>query len=59
MPCASLGAAETGLFPGILVYLYRWFPAERRAAVTALFTIAVPMAGVVGGPLSGWILEHI
>ncbi|WP_434155338.1 MFS transporter [Pseudomonas sp. JZ134] len=52
-----LGVAEAGFFPGILVYLNRWFPAHRRASVTALFAIAVPMAGVIGGPLSGWILE--
>ncbi|MDZ3992748.1 MFS transporter [Pseudomonas sp. Teo4] len=55
----GLGVAEAGFFPGILVYLYRWFPAGRRASITALFTIAVPMAGVVGGPVSGWILEHM
>ncbi|HDS1820451.1 TPA: MFS transporter [Pseudomonas putida] len=55
----GLGVAEAGFFPGILVYLYRWFPAGRRASVTALFTLAVPMAGVVGGPVSGWILEHM
>ncbi|WP_374442332.1 MFS transporter [Pseudomonas panipatensis] len=52
-----LGVAEAGFFPGILVYINRWFPARRRAQITALFAIAVPMAGVIGGPLSGWILE--
>ncbi len=52
-----LGVAEAGFFPGILVYLNRWYPARRRAQITALFAIAVPMAGVVGGPLSGGILE--
>lgn len=55
----GLGVAEAGFFPGILVYLFRWFPAGRRASITALFTIAVPMAGVIGGPVSGWILEHM
>ncbi|MBC2656915.1 MFS transporter [Pseudomonas sp. MSSRFD41] len=53
-----LGVAEAGFFPGILVLLNRWFPAERRGQATALFAIAVPMAGVLGGPLSGWILEN-
>nr|WP_314529909.1 MFS transporter [uncultured Pseudomonas sp.] len=53
-----LGVAEAGFFPGILVFLNRWYPARRRAQVTALFAIAVPMAGVLGGPLSGAILEH-
>ena len=52
-----LGVAEAGFFPGILVYLNRWYPAGRRAQMTALFAVAVPMAGVVGGPLSGWVLE--
>lgn len=52
-----LGVAEAGFFPGILVYLNRWYPARRRAQITALFAIAVPMAGVIGGPLSGLILE--
>ena len=52
-----LGVAEAGFFPGILVYINRWFPAHRRGQVTALFAIAVPMAGVIGGPLSGGILD--
>jgi len=55
----ALGAAEAGFFPGILVYLNRWYPAGRRAQVTALFAIAVPLAGVVGGPLSGSILAFM
>ncbi|MGF7111563.1 MFS family permease [Pseudomonas laurylsulfatiphila] len=53
-----LGVAEAGFFPGMLVFLNRWYPAGRRAQITALFAIAVPMAGVIGGPLSGGILEH-
>ncbi|AIR91049.1 MFS transporter [Pseudomonas cremoricolorata] len=55
----ALGAAEAGFFPGILVYLNRWYPARRRAQITALFAIAVPLAGVVGGPLSGAILTFM
>lgn len=55
----ALGAAEAGFFPGILVYLNRWYPAGRRAQVTALFAIAVPLAGVIGGPLSGAILAFM
>jgi len=53
-----LGVAEAGFFPGILVFLNRWYAAGRRAQITALFAIAVPMAGVIGGPLSGGILEY-
>lgn len=55
----ALGAAEAGFFPGILVYLNRWYPSGRRAQVTALFAIAVPLAGVIGGPLSGAILAFM
>ncbi|WP_082481479.1 MFS transporter [Pseudomonas sp. Leaf127] len=52
-----LGVAEAGFFPGILLFINRWFATNRRAQVTAWFAIAVPMAGVVGAPVSGWILE--
>ncbi|MCO7632239.1 MFS transporter [Pseudomonas guariconensis] len=55
----ALGAAEAGFFPGILVYLNRWYPAGRRAQVTALFAVAVPLAGVIGGPVSGTILAFM
>lgn len=55
----ALGMAEAGFFPGILVYLNRWYPAGRRAQVTALFAIAVPLAGVIGGPVSGGILAFM
>ena len=51
-----LGVAEAGFFPGIILYLTYWYPAERRAKVTSLFMTGIPMAGVIGGPLSGWIL---
>jgi MFS family permease len=53
-----LGAAEAGFFPGVIFYLTQWYPAARRGRITALFMTAVPIAGVVGGPLSGWILER-
>jgi D-galactonate transporter len=52
------GAAEAGFFPGIVLYLTRWFPAARRGRVMALFMSAIPISGVLGGPLSGWILSH-
>jgi D-galactonate transporter len=52
-----LGVAEAGFFPGIILYLTYWYPAARRGRVTALFMTAIPVAGVFGGPLSGWILQ--
>ena len=53
-----LGVAEAGFFPGIILYLTYWYPASRRAKITALFMTGIPIAGVIGGPLSGWILQR-
>ena len=53
-----LGVAEAGFFPGIILYLTYWYPASRRSKITALFMTGIPIAGVLGGPLSGWILER-
>lgn len=54
-----LGAAEAGFFPGIILYLTYWYPAARRSKATSLFLAAIPVAGILGGPLSGWILQEI
>ncbi len=54
-----LGAAEAGFFPGIILYLTYWFPAARRGRATSLFLAAIALAGVVGNPLSGWILKSM
>jgi ACS family phthalate transporter-like MFS transporter len=51
-----LGAAEAGFFPGIILYLSYWFPAARRGRITSLFTMGGTIAGVIGSPLSGWLL---
>lgn len=53
-----LGVAEAGFFPGIILYLTYWYPSHRRGRITSLFMTAVPLAGVVGSPLSGWIMER-
>jgi D-galactonate transporter len=52
------GAAEAGFFPGIVLFLSRWFPSARRGRVMAMFMAAIPLSGVLGGPLSGWMLDH-
>ncbi len=51
-----LGAAEAGFFPGMIFYLRLWFPDRRRARMIAGFMAAVPLAGVIGSPISGAIL---
>ncbi|MCJ7527710.1 MAG: MFS transporter, partial [Methyloceanibacter sp.] len=52
-----LGVAEAGFFPGIILYLTYWFPARERARIIALFMAAVPLATMIGGPVSGALLE--
>lgn len=52
-----LGAAEAGFFPGIILYLTYWFPLARRARAVALFMTATAVAGLVGSPVSGWIMQ--
>ncbi len=54
-----LGVAEAGFIPGILLYLTYWFPASRRGKITAFFLAAIPMATIIGGPLSGFILQAV
>jgi ACS family tartrate transporter-like MFS transporter len=51
-----LGAAEAGFFPGIILYMKRWFPASARARAVAWFMTANPLAGVIGSPISGALL---
>lgn len=53
----ALGAAEAGFYPGVILYLSAWFPRQERARVIGWFTLANPVAAVVGGPLSGAILS--
>src|SRR5262245_9815596 len=52
-----LGIAEAGFFPGIVYYLSQWFPTAQRARPLSCLIIAGPLAGVVGNPLSGWLLS--
>ena len=53
-----LGAAEAGFFPGIIFYLTSWFPKSYRSRTVSLFMIAAVASYVVGGPLSGWLMDH-
>lgn len=53
-----LGAAEAGFFPGIILYLTYWYPAAHRSRTVAMFMTAPAFSGVIGGPLSGFLLDH-
>ena len=52
-----LGVAEAGFYPGVILYLTQWYPAHRRARIIAVFMSAIPVAGIFGNPLSGWIMD--
>ena len=54
-----LGAAEAGFFPGVILYLTYWYPAEYRARIVSLLSLALPVAGLIGSPISGVILSSM
>jgi MFS family permease len=53
----TLGLAEAGFFPGIIFYLTLWYPSDKRSSRTALFVAAIPVAGVIGNPVSGLTMD--
>jgi ACS family tartrate transporter-like MFS transporter len=53
-----LGIAEAGFFPGMIFYLTLWFPKHQRALFTAAFTCAIPLSGIIGGPVSSVVLQQ-
>ncbi len=53
-----LGAFEAGFFPGVVLYLTYWFPGAYRGRALAVFSSATALAGLIGGPLSGWVLKE-
>lgn len=52
-----LGVAEAGFFPGVILYLTYWFPEQNRGRMMGLFYFGAPLAQIIGGPLSGLLLE--
>jgi sugar phosphate permease len=54
-----LGAAEAGFFPGVILYLTYWFPAQRRAQMVAWFMTAIAVSNIIGSPVSGAILQFM
>jgi MFS transporter, ACS family, tartrate transporter len=55
----ALGIAEAGYFPGIVLYLGYWFRQREKAQAIALILIGIPLASVLGAPISGFILDHV
>jgi sugar phosphate permease len=54
-----LGIAEAGFFPGIIFYLTLWYPSRHRSTRTAWFVAAIAVSGIIGNPISGWIMDHL
>lgn len=54
-----LGIVESGFFPGVILYLTFWYTRKHRAKMIAAFMTAIPLSGVIGGPISGWLLERM
>jgi MFS family permease len=52
-----LGAAEAGFYPGILFFLTLWFPSAYRSRILGIFIAAIPISGIIGAPLSGYLLS--
>ena len=54
-----LGVAEAGFFPGMVLYLTYWFPSHRRGKMVALLMAGNPVSGLLGGPLSGYLMHAL
>ncbi|MGF6505787.1 MFS transporter [Paraburkholderia sp. 32] len=52
-----LGVTEASFFPAVIAYFSVWFPSRRLSRVMALLFLAMPLGVVIGGPLSGWIMD--
>ena len=52
-----LGVAEAGFYPGVITYFAHWFPACHRGRAVSRFFVASPLASVVMGGVSGWLLD--
>ncbi|MFP3584689.1 MFS transporter [Paraburkholderia sp. SIMBA_055] len=54
-----LGVFEAGFFPGVVYFLSQWFPRNRRGQILGLFMTGFPIAGMIGGPVSGWAMSRL
>lgn len=54
-----LGLAEAGYYPGVVLYLTYWFRQREQAQAIALVLVGLPVASILGGPISGLILERV
>jgi MFS family permease len=55
----TFGAAEAGFLPGVILYLTWWFTAGERARWIGVFATGGPLSLIIGGPVSGFILDTL
>lgn len=53
-----LGVAQAGFFPGMILYISYWFPDRARSRAVAFFMMGSPVSGLLGGPISGGLLQY-
>lgn len=54
-----LGLAEAGFFPGVILYLSRWYLGRDAAKAVSMFMLAIPFSYMIGAPISGWIVDNV
>lgn len=54
-----LGLAEAGFFPGVILYLSRWYLGRDAAKAISIFMLAIPFSYMIGAPISGWIVDNV
>lgn len=52
-----LGLTEAGFSPGVVLYLTYWFPNRFRSQAYGWYYLGVPIALMLGGPFTGWLLD--
>ena len=54
-----LGIFEAGFAPGMIYYLSCWYGPQRMARAIAIVFLAGPLGGIVGGPVSAWLITAL
>jgi len=52
-----LGVTEAGFFPAAVMYLNKWYPADRQSRIMSILFLAMPLGMVLGGPISGALMS--
>lgn len=53
-----LGVFEAGFAPGAIFYLTYWYSTKRMAGAMSILMLAGPIGSMVGGPVSGFIIDN-